>query len=92
FWDVCRLPDFRSQGEETHSRFVARLWQDLRQGYLGADYVAQAIAQLDNPSGDIDTLQARVAAIRSWAYITQRPDWVLAKEEMSARARAVEAR
>ncbi|WP_254895130.1 helicase-related protein [Novosphingobium sp. B1] len=92
FWDVCRLPDFRSQGEETHSRFVARLWQDLRHGYLGADYVAQAIAQLDNPSGDIDTLQARVAAIRSWAYIAQRPDWVLAKEEMSARARAVEAR
>lgn len=92
FWDVCRLPDFRSHGEETHSRFVARLWQDLRHGYLGADYVAQAIAQLDNPSGDIDTLQARVAAIRSWAYIAQRPDWVLAKEEMSARARAVEAR
>ncbi len=92
FWDVCRLPDFRSQGEETHSRFGARLWQDLRHGYLGADYVAQAIAQLDNPSGDIDTLQARVAAIRSWAYIAQRPDWVLAKEEMSARARAVEAR
>lgn len=92
FWEVCRLPDFRSQGEETHSRFVARLWQDLRHGYLGADYVAQAIAQLDNPSGDIDTLQARVSAIRSWAYIAQRPDWVLAKEEMSARARAVEAR
>lgn len=92
FWDVCRLPDFRQQGYETHSRFVARLWQDLRHGYLGADYVAQAIAQLDNPSGDIDTLQARIAAIRSWAYIAQRPDWVLAKDEMSARARAVEAR
>ncbi|WP_109798129.1 MULTISPECIES: helicase-related protein [Novosphingobium] len=92
FWEVCRLPDFRQQGAETHARFVGRLWQDLRGGYLGADYVAQAIAQLDNPSGDIDTLQARIAAIRSWAYIAQRPDWVLAKDEMSARARAVEAR
>jgi ATP-dependent RNA helicase SUPV3L1/SUV3 len=92
FWDVCRLPDFRAQGAETHSRFVSRLWQDLRHGYLGADYVAQAIAQLDNPAGDIDTLQARIAAIRSWSYIAQRPDWVLTKEEMSARARAVEAR
>ncbi len=91
-WDVCRLPDFRQQGEEVHSRFVARLWQDLEGGYLGADYVAQAIAQLDIPSGDIDTLQGRIAAIRSWSYIAQRPDWVLAKEEMSARARAVETR
>jgi len=92
FWQVCSLPDFRQQGAETHSRFVARLWQDLRHGYLGADYVAQAIAQQDNPSGDIDTLQGRIAAVRSWAYITQRPDWVLARDEMAARARAVETR
>jgi ATP-dependent RNA helicase SUPV3L1/SUV3 len=92
FWEVCRLPDFRQQGAETHSRFVARLWQDLRGGQLGADYVAQAIAQLDHTSGDIDTLQGRIAAVRSWAYITQRPDWVLARDEMAARARAVEAR
>jgi ATP-dependent RNA helicase SUPV3L1/SUV3 len=92
FWEVCRLPDFRSQGPETHSRFVSRLWQDLRQGELGADYVAQAIAQLDVTSGDIDTLQGRIAAIRSWAYIAQRPDWVFARDEMAARARAVEAR
>jgi ATP-dependent RNA helicase SUPV3L1/SUV3 len=92
FWQVCRLPDFRQQGAEFHARFVARLWQDLRHGELGADYVAQAIAQLDNVSGDIDTLQGRIAAIRSWAYIAQRPDWVLARDEMAARARAVEAR
>ncbi|WP_295632889.1 helicase-related protein [Novosphingobium sp.] len=92
FWSACQLPDFRQQGAETHGRFIARLWQDLRNGTLGADYIAQAIAQLDNPSGDIDTLQGRIAAIRSWAYIAQRPDWVMAREEMAARARAVEAR
>ncbi len=92
FWEACRLPDFRQQGSETHSRFVARLWQDLRHGQLGADYVAQAVAQLDNTAGDIDTLQGRIAAIRSWSYIAQRPDWVLARDEMAARARAVEAR
>ena len=92
FWDVCRLPDFRQQGEETHSRFVARLWQDLRHGYLGADFVAQAIAQLDVPTGDIDTLQGRISAIRSWSYIAQRADWVMAHDEMAARARAVETR
>lgn len=92
FWDVCRLPDFRQQGAETHARFVARLWQDLRHGELGADYLANAISQLDRTGGDIDTLQGRIAAIRSWAYIAQRPDWVLARDEMAARARAVEAR
>lgn len=91
-WQVCSLPDFRQQGAETHARFVARLWQDLAHGHLGADYVAQAIAALDNPSGDIHTLQGRIAAIRSWAYIAQRPDWVMARDEMAARARSVETR
>lgn len=92
FWQACSLPDFRQYGPENHSRFVARLWQDLREGMLGSDFVARSIAELDNPSGDIDTLQMRIAAIRSWAYIAQRPDWVLAREEMAARARAAEAR
>lgn len=92
FWEACSLPDFRSLGVEQHARFVARLWEDLAQGYLGADYVAARIAELDRMQGDIDTLQGRIAAIRSWAYICQRPDWVLARDEMAARARAVEAK
>ena len=91
-WEACQLPDFRQHGPDTHARFVARLWQDLRQGHLGADYVAARIAELDRTQGDIDTLQGRIAAIRSWAYICQRPDWVLARDEMAARARAAEAR
>jgi ATP-dependent RNA helicase SUPV3L1/SUV3 len=92
FWEACQLPDFRQQGADTHARFVARLWQDLRGGHLGADYVAARIGELGRAEGDIDTLQGRIAAIRSWAYICQRPDWVLARDEMAARARAAEAK
>ncbi|WP_299308918.1 helicase-related protein [uncultured Croceicoccus sp.] len=94
FWDVCSLPDFRSLGADNHARFVARLWQDLSKGTgrLGHDFVAGKIAELDQTSGDIDTLQGRIAAIRSWAYIAQRPDWVLNREDMAERARAVETR
>lgn len=91
-WEACQLPDFRQQGADHHARFVARLWNDLRGGHIGADFVAGRIAELDRMRGDIDTLQGRLAAIRSWAYICQRPDWVLARDEMAARARAVEAR
>ena len=92
FWEACQLPDFRQQGPEMHARFVARLWQDLKGGHLGADYVAARVAELGNVQGDIDKLQGRLAAIRSWAYICQRPDWVLARDEMAARARAAETR
>jgi len=92
FWEACSLPDFRQQGAETHGRFVARLWQDLKDGHLGDDYVATKIAALDNLDGDIDTLQARIASVRSWSYIAQRPDWVAARDEWAARARDIEAR
>ena len=92
FRETCMLPDFRQHGAEVHSRFVARLWEDLRRGSLPLDYVASHVANLDNPAGDIDALQGRLAAIRSWSYISQRPDWVFAREEMAARTRAVEAR
>ena len=97
FWQVCSLPDFRASGVETHARFVAQLWEELRGpdsrgGTLGPDHAPHAIAQLDNVAGDIDTLQGRIAAVRSWSYITQRPDWVPARAEMAERARAVEAR
>jgi ATP-dependent RNA helicase SUPV3L1/SUV3 len=91
-WETCQLPDFRQQGPDMHARFVSRLWQELRDGHLGADYIAGRIAELDRPDGDIDILQGRIAAIRSWAYISQRPDWVLARDEMASRARAAEAR
>ena len=91
-WELCQLPDFRQQGPDMHARFVARLWQDLSAGHLGADFVAARIAELDRPQGDIDTLQGRIAATRSWAYICQRPDWVLARDEMAARARDAERR
>ncbi len=91
-WEACQLPDFRQIGVDPHARFVARLWDDLQGGHIGADFVAARIAELDRTGGDIDTLQGRIAAIRSWAYICQRPDWVLARDEMAARARAVEAK
>ncbi|MEZ5689863.1 MAG: helicase-related protein [Caenibius sp.] len=92
FWDACSLPDFRQQGAQTHARFVARLWPDLRDGCIAGNFAAARIAELDNVQGDIDTLQGRIAAIRTWSYIAQRPDWVEAKDEMAARARSAEAR
>lgn len=92
FWEACQLPDFRQQGADAHARFVARLWNDLKVGHIGADFVAARISELGNTSGDIDTLQGRLSGIRSWAYICQRPDWVLARDEMAARARSAEAK
>jgi ATP-dependent RNA helicase SUPV3L1/SUV3 len=92
FWQVCCLPDFRQTGAHMHARFVSRLWQDLAHGSIGAAYVDKSIGDLDRSDGDIDTLQMRIAAIRSWAYIAERPDWVAKRAAVTDRARAAETR
>ena len=94
FWSACSLPDFQQRGVEHHSNFVAQLWHDLRQGNgaIPRDFVARKIADLDNIQGDVEKLGGRIAAIRTWAYVAQRRDWLDDPQEMAGRAQAVEER
>jgi ATP-dependent RNA helicase SUPV3L1/SUV3 len=50
------------------------------------------MASLDRVDGDIDTLMARIAHIRTWTYITHRADWVEDSGEWQERARGIEDR
>ena len=69
-WEVASLPDFRQTGSEHHSRFVAALWEHMAQGGpLPHSYVAGELARLDNIQGDVDTISARIAAVRTWTYV-----------------------
>lgn len=94
FWSVCSLPDFQHRGAEHHANFVAQLWQHLGQGlgHIPVDFIARKIADLDSVQGDVEKLGARIAAIRTWAYVAQRRDWLADPAEMAGRAREVEER
>jgi ATP-dependent RNA helicase SUPV3L1/SUV3 len=50
------------------------------------------MASLDRVDGDIDTLMARIAHIRTWTYITYRGDWVEDSTGWQERARGIEDR
>jgi len=50
------------------------------------------VARLDRPDGDVETLAGRLAAIRTWAYIAQRGDWLADPAHWAARTLAVEER
>jgi ATP-dependent RNA helicase SUPV3L1/SUV3 len=91
-WEAASLPDFKQMGEEHHARFVAQLWQYLGQGegIIPQSYFAQELARLDNVQGDIDTLSARIAAIRTWTYVAHRNDWLQNPPPMAQRARTLE--
>lgn len=90
-WEVASLPDFRQMGEEHHSRFVASLWQHMADGgTLPHPFIASELARLDSIQGDIDTISARIAAVRTWSYVAHRADWVDDPPAMAERTRATE--
>jgi ATP-dependent RNA helicase SUPV3L1/SUV3 len=93
-WEVCQIPDFRKMMSDSHARFLAQCFLHLAgpSERLPTPWIADQIAQLDRVDGDIDTLMARIAHIRTWTYITHRGDWVDNSGEWQERARSIEDR
>jgi ATP-dependent RNA helicase SUPV3L1/SUV3 len=93
-WDVCQIPDFRKVMSDTHARLLAQIFRHLTAGThrLPVDWVAGQVGRLDRTDGDIDTLMARIAHIRTWTYIAHRPEWLADAGHWQERARAIEDR
>ncbi|MBM3568960.1 MAG: disulfide oxidoreductase [Alphaproteobacteria bacterium] len=93
-WEVCRIPDFRKTMFEAHLRLLGRIYRHLAgpEEKLPADWVADQIQRLDRVEGDVDTLVARLAHVRSWTYISHRPGWIADARHWQEQARAVEDR
>ncbi|MBM3584789.1 MAG: disulfide oxidoreductase [Alphaproteobacteria bacterium] len=93
-WDVCQVPDYRKTLAEEHVRFVDRVFRHLRggEGRLPGDWVARLIERLDRVDGDIDTLMARMAHVRTWSYVAHRPGWLDDPAPWQERTRAIEDR
>jgi ATP-dependent RNA helicase SUPV3L1/SUV3 len=92
-WDVCRIPDFRGISGGEHAGLLARIFGFLQsEGRIPTDWLARAIARIDRTEGDIDALSKRLAYIRTWTYVAQRPGWVVDETHWRAETRAVEDR
>ncbi|HQT66878.1 MAG TPA: helicase-related protein [Acetobacteraceae bacterium] len=90
-WEACQIPDFRKLATDTHTKLCAKIFLHLRsEGVLPTDWVASQIAGLGRTDGDIDTLMARLADVRIWAYIAARADWTRRPDEFQASARQAE--
>lgn len=91
-WDVCQIPDFRKTMPEHHATLIGTIFTYLmdRDGRLPGDWVTSQIERLDRTDGDIDTLTARLAHIRTWTYITHRADWVDGSADWQVRTRRIE--
>jgi len=93
-WDVAQVPDFRNVMTEAHTRLLAQIFRHLRSaaGRLPEDWVAAQVAALDRTEGDVETLLARIAHIRTWTYVSHRGGWLADARHWQQRTRAVEDR
>jgi len=93
-WAACGVPDFRKLGVDPHARLVARLYDYLStgSGHIAAPWFADQVARLDDVTGDVETIAGRIAAIRTWAYIAHRGDWLADPAHWAARTASVEER
>ncbi|MEJ8570299.1 helicase-related protein [Microbaculum marinum] len=92
-WDVCQVPDYRKIAPANHADLVATIYSQLmRRGAVDEDWFARQIGQCDRDDGDIDTLSNRIAHVRTWTFVANRPDWLADPDHWQERTRAVEDR
>jgi ATP-dependent RNA helicase SUPV3L1/SUV3 len=90
-WDACQVPDYRKIAPATHAELAVTLYGFLmREGNIPTDWFARQIAQADRTDGDIDTLSNRIAHVRTWTFVANRPDWLADPEHWQGVTRAVE--
>ena len=93
-WEVCQIPDFRKVMTDSHTRLLAHIFTHLAgpEERLPTEWIAGQMNNLDRTDGDIDSLMARIAHIRTWTYITHRSDWVEGATSWQEQARGIEDR
>ena len=90
-WDVCQIPDFRKVSHDAHARLLGDIYLMLMErACIGDDWLAPRIDRLDRTDGDIDAISARIAHVRTWTYLSHRPQWLEKAAYWQERARAIE--
>jgi ATP-dependent RNA helicase SUPV3L1/SUV3 len=90
-WDACQIPDYRKLSPAAHAELVATLFGFLmKRGRIPDAWFSAQVDQANNATGDIDTLSGRIAQIRTWTFVANRPDWLADAEHWQGITRDVE--
>src|SRR6202140_5501916 len=90
-WDACQIPDYRPLAPAAHAELVTTLFGFLmKKGRIPDAWFAAQVEQADRTTGEIDTLSGRIAQIRTWTFVANRPDWLAHPEHWQGIAREVE--
>jgi ATP-dependent RNA helicase SUPV3L1/SUV3 len=92
-WEACALPDYRRIAPAQHADLIASIYMDLaRHGHVDENYMAEQVRRADTTEGDIDTLSHRIAQIRTWTFVSNRPGWLADQAHWQQKTREIEDR
>jgi ATP-dependent RNA helicase SUPV3L1/SUV3 len=90
-WECCQIPDYRKFSPAAHAELVLSVYGFVvRAGHIPNDWLARHVGALDRVDGDLDTLSARIAQVRTWTFIANRSDWLHDPEHWQGVTRQVE--
>ncbi|MEP3045463.1 MAG: helicase-related protein [Roseibium sp.] len=90
-WDVCKVPDYRKIAPANHAELLNTIYTHLiRNNAIEDDWFTRQLAFADRTDGDIDTLANRIAHIRTWTYVANRPDWLVDPAHWQGVTRGIE--
>ena len=90
-WEVCQLPDYRKVSPAAHAELALTLFRFVvRAGRVPDEWFQRHLSMFDRTDGDIDTLSARIAQVRTFNFIANRPDWLRDPEHWQGVTRQVE--
>ena len=90
-WDACQIPDYRKIAPAAHAELVTTLYGFLmKRGRIPDAWFGAQVDQADRTDGDIDTLSGRIAQIRTWTFVANRPDWLSDPEHWQGITRELE--
>ncbi|MEQ9110144.1 MAG: helicase-related protein [Rhodospirillaceae bacterium] len=91
-WDTAQVPDFRKLRPETHARLIKQVYQHLSgsKACIPEDWISLQIDRVKRTQGDIHALMDRIAEIRTWTYLANRPGWVENASHWQGETRVIE--
>ena len=91
-WECCQIPDFVKKTYGHHLEVVSKVFAFLSsaKGKITNKYMKEQLSFLDKLDGNIDSISNRIANVRTWAYVSNKVNWVENQDYWVERTKSLE--
>ncbi len=91
-WECCQIPDFVKKTYGNHLEVVGKVFNFLREkpGRISNNYMKEQLSNLDRSEGNVDSISNRIANVRTWAYVSNKSNWVENQDYWIERTKYIE--